>query len=290
MFNQIPFPRAAAMFAAAMLACTAAQARQTVYAIGNGGASLIRFESSDPTNVTVIGSFSGANLFLDALDFRPATGQLYGYLDATDSFYTINTGNAQLTLASGASGAPTNTFQLGLDFNPMIDRARIVTDSDQNIVFNPGAGTSAAFTDLFYAPGDANENVDPNIIDNAYSQNFAGTLATQQYAIDYGLDALVKLGNNAGTLTTVGNLGVDTDIYTGFDIYTVGGVDIGYAVMTDAAGATKFYTIDLATGAATAVGALGFTNQVYSLAVIPSPACLALLAGPAGMFTYRRRR
>lgn len=277
---------------AVSIAAPGARAQQTVYAIGNGGSTLVRFQSNNPANVTVVANFSGANTFLDALDFRPATGQLYGYLDSADAFYTVNLNTGQLTLASvGPSGAPTNTFQLGFDFNPMLDRARIITDSAQNIVFNPVTGTAAAFTDVAYALGDPNANASPSIIDNAYTQNFPGAPTTQQYAIDYGLDVLVTVANNAGTLTTIGPLGVNTDIYTGFDIFTgPGGADTAYALLTPPGGAPAFYTINLGTGAATLVGSLGFTNQVYSLAVVPTPGAALLLAGPLATLALRRRR
>ncbi|MFA6045640.1 MAG: DUF4394 domain-containing protein [Phycisphaerales bacterium] len=285
--------RAATVAAFAGLALTAAaSAQQTVYAIGNGGSSLVRFQSNNPGSATVVADFSGAASFLDAIDFRPSTGQLYGYLDSTDSFYTVNLNTGALTLASvGASGAPTNTFQLGMDFNPTIDRLRVVTDSGQNVVYNPVVGTAAAFTSLAYAIGDVNENASPSIIDNAYTQNFAGAATTQQYGIDYANDSLVRIANNAGTLTTVGFLGIDTDIYTGFDVYTgPGGVDTGYAILTPAGGAPRFYNINLTTGQATLVGDVGFTNQVYSLAVIPSPGTAMLLALPLGAGLVRRRR
>lgn len=274
------------------LAATAfpAHAQQTAYAIGNGGTTLLRFQTNNPGAVTTVGNFSGAATFLDAIDFRPANGQLYGYLDSTDSFYTINLNTGALTLAStGPSAAPTNTFQLGLDFNPTIDRARLVTDSGQNIVYNPDAQTVAAFTTLAYAVGDANENTSPSIIDNAYTNNFAGAATSQQYAIDYGIDALVTLANNTGVLATVGSLGVNTDIFTGFDIFSQGGTNTAYALMTPVGGAAGFYNVNLATGAATLVGAFGATGQSYSLAVIPAPASLAIL-GLAGLATARRRR
>lgn len=288
MSRTIPFILAAA---GASLTTSAVLAQQTVYAIGNGGSSLIRFQSDNPSNVTVVANFSGGAAFLDALDFRPATGQLYGYLDSTDSFYTIDLNTGALTLASvGPSAAPTNTFQLGMDFNPTIDRCRIVTDSGQNIVFNPGAGSSAAFTTLEYISGDPNFNANPSIIDNAYTQNFAGALTTRQFAIDYNLDTLVMVGNNAGTLTTVGSLGIDTDIYTGFDIFTgPGGIDIAYAMLTSAGGGPSFYTIDLNTGRATLVGDIGMAGQIYSLAVIPAPASVLPLVG-LGLLASRKRR
>lgn len=281
----------AAALAAAACVTTGAQAQQTVFAIGNGGGSLVRFQSDNPANVTVVADFNGAASFLDGLDFRPATNQLYGYLDSTDSFYTVDLGTGALTLASvGASAAPTNTFQLGIDFNPTIDRARIITDSAQNIVLNPNTGTVSAATNVFYGVGDVNENTSPSIIDNAYTQSFAGSTSTKQYAIDYGIDALVTVANNAGTMLTVGPLGVNTDIYTGFDVYTTpGGVDIAYAILAGPGGAPSFYTIDLTSGAATLVGSLGFGNQVYGLAVIPSPGSLAVL-GLSGLAAARRRR
>ena len=267
-------------------------AQPIAYAIGNGGTSLVRFASNNPGGAVVVANFSGAATFLDALDFRPSTGQLYGYLDSTDSFYTVNLNTGALSLASvGASGAPTNTFQLGMDFNPTIDRCRVVTDSGQNIVFNPVAGTAAAFTALGYVAGDVNEGANPSIIDNAYTQNFAGATTTRQYAIDYGLDVLVTVGNNAGTLTTVGALGINTDIYRGFDIFTgPGGVDTGYAILTAPGGTPSYYTINLATGAATLVGAIGITNQVYSLALIPAPGAAACITAGTLLIAMRRRR
>lgn len=289
MKNARMIARIAGLGVAALALSTPLMAQNTVYAIGNGGSSLIRFQSDDPSNVTVVGDFGGANTFLDALDFRPSTGQLYGYLDSTDSFYTVDVNTGQLTLEDGPSSMPTNTFQLGMDFNPRVDKVRILTDSGQNLVYDPAAGSVVAATSVFYGVGDANENASPLIIDNAYTQLLSGLTTTQQYAIDYGLDALVRVANDAGTLTTVGSLGVNTDIYTGFDIFTSGdGTDTAYAVMTTGMG-TGFYTIDLTTGAATLVDELGFTNQVYSLAVIPAPAGLGVLAG-LGMLAARRRR
>lgn len=267
-----------------------ASAQQTVYAIGNGGSSLVSFQSNDPGNVSVIADFSGDASFLDAIDFRPATGELFGYLDGADAYFTVNLATGSLTqVSANPVGATTNTFFLGMDFNPTIDRLRVVTESRQNIVFNPNNGTATDVTSLFYADGDPNQDTSPRIIDNAYTQNFAGAMSTMQYGIDYSSDTLVTIANNDGVLTTVGSLGINTDIYTGFDIFTdANGVDTAYAILTGADGIGSFYTIDMATGAASLVGGIGFTNQVYSLAVVPAPGVFAVLA--TGMLTAARRR
>lgn len=282
------------VFAAAGLA-SVANAQNTVYAIGNGGASLVRFQSDNPSALTVVANFSGDATFLDAIDFRPATGQLFGYLDSADAFFTVNLATGALTRASAAAPttAPTNTFHVGLDFNPTIDRARLVTDSNQNIVFNPNDGTQAAFTALAYAIGDVNENASPAVIDNAYTNSRAGATTTVQYVIDYGTDTLATLANNAGTLATVGPLGVNTDLFTGFDIFTsTGGVNTAYAILAPVNGAPSFYTVNLTTGAATLVGALGSAagTQVYSLAVVPAPGASVLAAMALSALAVRRRR
>lgn len=272
-------------------------AAQTAYAVGNGGQSLIRFNVNDPMNVSVVANFSGDNMFLDAIDFRPATGQLYGYLDSADSFYTVDVNTGALTLATDpASVAPTNTFVTGLDFNPTIDRARLVTESTQNIVYNPNNGSTVAVTNVFYAAGDQNEGAIPNIIDNAYTQNFDGSTSTTQYAIDHFTNQLVTVANNAGTLNTVGDLGVDTGIFTGLDIFTdAGGNDTAYAILAGPNGENPgFYTVDLATGAASLIGDLGFGSGalgdgVYSLAIIPTPSGFAALGLAAALAAGRRR-
>jgi hypothetical protein len=267
-------------------------AQQTAYAIGNGGTTLLRFQTNNPGAVTAVGDFSGANTFLDGIAYRPATGQLYGYLSSSASFYLINPSTGQLTLdTTTPAAAPTNTFQLGLGFDPMTDRARIVTDSGQNISYDPGTHTSTAGAALAYGTGDANANTSPSIIDIAYTQNRAGAASTQAYGIDYGVDALVRIDGSTGALTTVGALGFNTDVYTGFDIFTSGAnVDTGYAMLSGVNGASPgLYTVNLTTGASTLVGALGFTNQVYSLAVVPAPGA-AVLAGVSMLGICRRRR
>jgi hypothetical protein len=313
----------------AALAVLPARAQQTAYAIA-GGPSLLRFDLSAPGAATLVGSFSiggsstvdvGGNVVpvsLDAIDYRAATGVLYGYWDLTDTVYSVNTGTGALTaVATGTGAGATNTNLLGMDFNPTTGGGtgslfRVVTESAQNLVYNVAAPAQPAVaTGLFYPLGDAATTANPaggvNVVENAYTNNLAGALTTQQYGIDYVTDSLVTIGNNAGTLGTVnntlGNLGLDVSAYVGFDIFTtLGGVNTAYALLdTSAAGtAPGLFTINLATGAATPIGTLGGGfGQVYGLAVtpaatnIPEPGTVALIGAgllPLAGTALRRRR
>ena len=299
---------AVAAFSLAALAglATAPAKAQTAYAIGNGGSSLVRFDIANPGAATIVGDFSGGATFLDGIDFRPLDGQLYGYLDSSDTLYQVNTATAALTaVATGSGASATNTFVLGMDFNPRLDRARIVTDSAQNLVYNPNTNAAPLVaTDLFYPATDPNGNgLGVSVIDNAYTNNriSPALTTTTQYVIDYNLDILATLANNTGALTTVGALGVNTDSYSGFDIYTSSvNQNFAYALLGDATGTTPgLYTIDLASGAAISAGAIGSGNlgQTYSLAITPAgnaapePGTLGLLSlGALTLLGVARRR
>ena len=265
-----------------------------VYSLASNGGSLIRFDSSSPGIVTTLGSISGAIGRLHGLDFRPADGLLYGYEANTSGIYRVNVNTGVTTLVS-TSTIPVGTSSLGIDFNPTVDRLRIVTSADENRRINVATGVAIADGALAYAAGDVNAGSNPRILDAAYlnSDSNAAT-GTQLYYIDSFQDALITTSNpNAGTLNTVGSLGVNTSDFLGFDIFTdLVGINTAYASLR-VAGVDGLYTINLATGAATLVGAIG-AGQLFGLAVapaaaIPEPGSLALL-GAAGLAAFGLRR
>lgn len=265
-----------------------------VFALAADGSSLIRFDSGAPAASVTVGAVSGATTRLDGLDFRPADGLLYGYDSVASGIYRVDTLTGATTLVS-TSSAPVSAAILGIDFNPVPDRLRVTTDAGDNRRIN--IATGAAITDgaLAYAAGDANFGAAPRIADVAYtnSDKLAAT-GTQLYYIDWILNALVTTSNpNAGVLNTVGLLGVDTDENVGFDIVTdAAGVNSAFASL-NVGGVQGFYGINLATGAATLIGATN-TGPLNGLAVapIPEPGSLALImaAGAALMLQARRGR
>ncbi len=248
---------------------------ETVFAV-TAGNNLVSFNSLTPGTIlsTVPITGLGAGETVTGMDFRPASGQLFAVSSAS-RVYTINTLTGAATPAGPAFTPALSGTAFGVDFNPVPDRIRLVSDADQNLRLNPNNGALAGTdTNITFANGDPNASGNPNVVAVAYTNNVAGTPSTTLFGIDSNLDILVRQGSpggapvspNAGTLFTIGALGVNTTNDSGFDISDCSG--LGYASLTTA-GATQsqFYTINLLSGAATAVGTIGVNEIVRDIAV-----------------------
>jgi hypothetical protein len=258
----------------------------TVYGLTTTN-GLVRFDSATPGTLAGSAPVTGLQVgeSLLGIDFRPATGQLYG-LGSTSRLYVISplTGAATAVGSSGAFTLSGTSF--GFDFNPTVDRIRVTSDTDQNIRLNPNNGALAATdTNLAYAAGDSNAGANPNVVGSAYTNNNAPSTTTTLYGIDSAIDVVVTQNPpNAGTLNTVGPLGLNTTANVGFDIFNdAGGGNTGFASLTPGAGtASSFYTINLSTGSATLVGSVGGGSLLADIAVEPVPLPPALLLGIPG--------
>ncbi|NJR66958.1 MAG: DUF4394 domain-containing protein [Leptolyngbyaceae cyanobacterium CRU_2_3] len=225
---------------------------------------LVSFSSGGSTSAAGI-AVTGlqANEKLVGIDFRPATGELFGVGDSS-RLYALNatTGAATaigtLPLATALSG---NNF--GVDFNPVPDRLRVVSDTAQNLRLNPITGGIAGVDPNLSASG---------IVASAYTNNRAGANVTTLYSINATTDQLVIQGGingtgaaannpNNGILNPVGALGVNFGSNVGFDIFTDGtGIENGFAV----SGST-LYNINLITGAATVAGTVASGSTPLNL-------------------------
>lgn len=253
---------------------------------------LISWHATTPGTLNSGVALSGlqVNEQIVGLDVRPATGEFFA-IGSSNRAYTINRLTGVATQVGPAFPFALNGSQFGYDFNPTIDRSRIVSDARSNYVVNPDTGGITQVTDVFYANGDANFGVSPNVVHLAYDNNVDGALTSQLFAIDSGLDIVARLANSAGTMNTVGSLGLDINGVGGFDISGRTGLAYG-AFQTEGSSLSRFYTVDLTTGLATDVGQIGAGTVITALTVqaIPEPSlaglgCLAAL----GLFTRRTR-
>lgn len=253
--------------------------------------NLFSVDSATPNTVNSAMFISGlqSNELIMGIDFRPATGQLYG-VSSAGRLYTIDPSTGAATIVgSGFVPLPGGT-EFGFDFNPTIDRIRLVSDTDANYVLNPITGaTQLVATNLAYLAGDPNAGANPSIVGSAYTNSSPVGTTTQLYGIDSVLNILVTQANNAGTLGTVGPLGIDVTNLVGFDI--AGANNTAYlSANLGPADTSKLYTVNLATGATTLVGELGGGLFVRDITVaIPEPASLGLLGGLAVMSLRRRK-
>lgn len=232
----------------------------TLFAVDNTN-QLLSFDSTTPgtidATVPITGLQGGESI--QGIDFRPATGELFGLgivnTAGTDTgrIYNINlsTGAATQVGAAPFSTTLTDGASFGFDFNPTVDRIRIVNSGDQNLRVNPNNGALAG-TDTALTAG-------ANVVAAAYDRNtFDGGLTTL-FGIDADGDFLVRIGGvdstpspNGGAVTNVGALGFDTGADSHFDIT---GDGAAFAILTPG-GAAGLYSINLTTGAATLVAGL----------------------------------
>ena len=239
---------------------------------------LVKYSSGNPLAELSSISISGLAAMeqLLAIDFRPATGQLYAVSNQS-RIYVVNqnTGRAVAVSAEAFTPAIMGT-EVAFDFNPTVDRIRLVTNTGQNLRLNPETG-KLVMIDGAINPGGA------MITAAAYTNSVAGAASTVLYDIDAATDKLyIQNPPNNGTLVPVGSLGIMATGEAGFDIAPDNSVAIAalYGREFEAGTAEisngnqyRFYYIDLATGAARNAGKTD--RQIIGVAIPTNPVAYA---------------
>ncbi|AEE50376.1 DUF4394 domain-containing protein [Haliscomenobacter hydrossis] len=255
---------------------------QLIYALATNN-NLLTIDSDLPrtirTAVAVTGVAAGQTLV--GMDVRPATGELYalGYnaSNGESQLYTINTTTAVATTVGTASvqlslGTGNN---VGFDFNPTVDRIRVIAANNANYRLHPVTG-AIAFTDgnLAFAAGDVNVGKNPAVGTGAYTNSFNTATTTTLYTIDDSLAVLLtQIPPNNGTLNTIGVLGVGlnlADLSTDLDIYYNFATSSNLAFLVANTGNSTFdglFTLNLTTGLASTTGTIGNGIAIRDIAI-----------------------
>ncbi len=245
---------------------------------------LISFDSASPGSVTTVGNVTGASAgqFFLNLDFRPANGLLYGLavntITGASNIYTINTSTAAATMVGTTPFTLSVSIgsRVAMDFNPVTDLARVVSRNGSNYQVSPVTGAIAATnTTLNYVPGDPGGSGIPDNVALAHSNNVVGAAATTLYGYSFNFDEVLRIGAANGmpispdtgqTFTIGGAMQFPLTSNIGFDIS-----GSGAAFLTGNIGAQTLFSVNLATGRATTIGAIGGNPQLVSIAVAPVP-------------------
>lgn len=225
------------------------------YAVDNSN-NLQIFNPNNPMPVSkaITGMQSGEGVL--GIDFRPVNGQLYA-MGTSSRLYTINLGTGAAT-AVGTS--PLTTLlagtDFGFDFNPTVDKIRVVSNTGQNLRLDPLTGGITAIDGIL-------NPASPMVSAAAYTNNMAGATTTTLFVIDHNTDKLYQQNPpNNGTLVETGSLEINISSANGFDI---GGMSQKAYLIATVGSTTKIYSINTSTGAATSVA--DYPNGVKAFAV-----------------------
>jgi hypothetical protein len=182
----------------------------------------------------VTGLTAGENLL--GIDGRPSNGELYAVSD-NDRLFIINPNTAVATLVGSLTADPADAtapftglsgVRFSIDFNPVADRLRIVSDLEQNLRVNVGTGLVTTDTPLAYDTdtdgagpdtGDVNAGANPSIAGIAYSNNVVNGVGTTLYGIDdQTFQIVVQNPPNNGTLLSNAPFGLPNATHVGLDI------------------------------------------------------------------------
>lgn len=213
------------------------------------------------------------------IDYRVARGVLFA-LTRSGRLYTVNTVTGQMTLVGqSAMGKVLEGASVGMDFNPAVDRIRVVTDAAHNLRLHPDTGAIVSRDPaLAYADTDPHAGKSARVAAAGYTYNQNNDTLTTNYVIDAALGTLAIQGSlegaqpvvspNTGQLFTVGALGTGPLDEVSFDIADIN--NAAYMVATHA-GSTQpvLYRLDLRSGQARRFGPLSLSDSVRGMAIEP---------------------
>jgi hypothetical protein len=252
------------------------------------GNVLISFNASEPGKVLTRLNLQGMNPgegFL-GIDFRVAKGQLFGLTDQ-GRLLRIDTEKGAVSPVGTPVKLPEGEAW-GVDFNPTVDRIRVVNDKGRNLRLHPDTGaqvdgdanTAGVQEDgtLMYSATDLLGGQRARIVAAGYTYNKTNEKLTTNYAIDAATGYLAIQGSiegavtvispNTGKLQAVGPLLIERFDDASFDIADTN--NNAYLVTHRRNGSSnRFYEVNLGSGQARLIGAVGEGQPLKGLAIVP---------------------
>ena len=233
--------------------------------------SIVKFDSVTPGTVSapIIVTGSAGNLYL---------------IDMT-------TGAAILSATLTGVVLDPSATRFGIDFNPTVDRLRIVSNTGQNLRLTPGSSVTTIDSALNGAATGA--------VSVAYTNNDTDpATGTVLFYLGPSVPNTVfnSFNPNGGVLSLVGAMGVNSSQNVGFDIS--GLTDIAFAsLQSPTGGGSSLYEINLSTGAASLIGSIDTGLALRGIAAspatgtVPEPGTLSAIGlGLLAMLLSGRRR
>jgi hypothetical protein len=252
----------AGVAALAAAAPRAAHAAEAFYGVA-GGNTLVTFHSDAPGAIRTAAPITGlqAGEQVLALDVRPASGQLYA-LGSTSRLYILSPVSGAARPLGDPFTPPLAGTNFGFDFNPAVDRIRLVSDGRQNLRLNPDGGVVAAQDPaLDYREGDPGAGSNPQVGAATYTNDGATLLA-----IDAARNALLAIDPpNDGKLRTVGPLGLDLNEPISFDVASD---NTAYVSGSVGGGPVSLFSADVATGTLTDTGSTPISGRYGTVRAI----------------------
>jgi hypothetical protein len=185
--------------------------------------TLVEFNSDRPGTQLTTTALTGlaANEQLVAIDVRPANGALYGMSNQGRLYILDRLAGRAIPITNNVVAPLVGRTDFDIDFNPQVDRLRVVSRSGLNLNVNPNTNViQAADTNVAYIQNDVNFGQTPAVQGVAYTNPVAGATSTTLFGLDTNRDTVVLQNPPAsGGLATVAPLGgIDLGALTGFDI------------------------------------------------------------------------
>lgn len=239
---------------------------------------LLRFNASRPAQLLADQPLQGLQPGerILGLDFRAKNDTLYA-LGSSGRLYTVDVETARAAAVGGPLSVPLRGSCFAFDFNPTVDRIRVMSDLGQNLRLHPDTGAVVASDpEPRFARGDAHATRAPRIVAAAYTYNKADPKLTTQFALETATGSLVTQGTregeapavspNTGQIYTVGPLGAGSFSDASLDIHVL--TDRAFAALSTLHGRqSRWVRIDLASGAARVLGEVNAGEPLVAAAL-----------------------